>query len=68
LLPAMERLIQGWKDQGYTLSSTADYVESLDKSQLPYRELQWGEIAGRSGTMVKPGQGYLRNLNSTLRR
>lgn len=68
LLPAMERLIIGWKDQGYTLSSTADYVASLDKSQLPFRELQWGELEGRSGTMVKPGAPYLHNLSATLRR
>ena len=68
LLPAMERLITGWQDQGYTLSSTAEYVKSLDKSTLPFRELAWGEIAGRSGTLMKPGQPYLHALESTLRR
>jgi undecaprenyl phosphate-alpha-L-ara4FN deformylase len=68
LLPVMERLIAGWKDQGYRLTSSADYIATLDRAQLPYRELAWGEIAGRSGTLLKPGSPYLHSLASTMRR
>ena len=68
LLPVLERLLAGWRDQGYTLASTGAYFDSLNTETLPYCEINWGAIAGRSGTLVKQGAPYLENLNKTMRR
>ena len=68
LLPVMERLLAGWRDQGYTLTSTGSYFDSLQVAALPYCELEWGEVAGRSGTLLKQGLPYLANIDKTMRR
>ncbi len=68
LLPVMERLLAGWRDQGYTLIATGTYFDTLSAKKLPYCEVQWGEITGRSGTLMKQGLPYLANLENTLRR
>ncbi len=67
LLPVMERLLAGWRDQGYSLVSTGTYFDSLDANTLPYCELDWAEVAGRSGTLLKQGLPYLANLHQTMR-
>jgi undecaprenyl phosphate-alpha-L-ara4FN deformylase len=68
LLPVMERLLAGWRDQGYTLTSTGAYFDTLHAQNLPYCELAWREIPGRSGTLLTQGSAYLTNLETTLRR
>ena len=68
LLPVMERLLAGWRDQGYTLVSTGSYFDTLTTRNLPYCEVEWGEIAGRSGTLMKQGLPYLANIEKTMRR
>ena len=68
LLPVMERLLAGWRDQGYSLVGTGTYFDTRLTEALPYCELAWGEVAGRSGTLVKQGAPYLANLSRTLRR
>ena len=68
LLPLMERLLAGWRDQGYALVSTGTYCGTLEASTLPYCEVEWGEIAGRSGTLMKQGLPYLANIEKTMRR
>ncbi len=59
LLPVMERLISGWRDQGYTLCSTGDYFSGLNLQSLPFCEVYWGALAGRSGELMQQGQRYL---------
>jgi hypothetical protein len=68
LLPVMERLLSGWRDQGYSLTGTGAYFDTLNTRELPYCELEWGEISGRSGTLVKQGNRYLADLEKTMRR
>ncbi len=67
MLSVMERLLAGWRDQGYTLVSTGIYFDALNKEALPYCELDWAEVTGRSGTLVKQGLPYLANLHKTMR-
>lgn len=55
LAPAFERLLDGWRDQGYELVSTRQIFETLDPERLPLHEIAVGEIAGRSGTLVLQG-------------
>ncbi len=60
LAPVFERLLEGWKAQGYTLVATRSLFERLDLSRLPYHEVEWREIAGRSGTLAVQGKEYLK--------
>ena len=55
LLPVFERLLAGWRQQGYTLVSTRRLFESLDAARLPRHRVGMGEIAGRSGTLALQG-------------
>ena len=68
LLPVMERLIAGWREQGYELISTGQYFDRLDVNALPFCEVEWGTLAGRSCTLIKHGTPYLANLEQSLRR
>jgi len=52
LAPIFERLLNGWKAQGYQLGSMADYAKSIDPLSLPIHALQWGELPGRSGELI----------------
>ena len=53
-LPIFERLLAGWKVQGYRLVAMADYYASLSHP-LPRHAALLGEIAGRSGTLALQG-------------
>ncbi len=52
LAPIFEQLLTGWKAQGYSFSSMADYARTIDVATLPVRPLRWGELPGRSGDVV----------------
>jgi undecaprenyl phosphate-alpha-L-ara4FN deformylase len=55
LLPAFERLLVGWRAQGYELTSTRKLFASLDLARVPKHEIAWGSIAGRSGALALQG-------------
>lgn len=59
LLPVFERLIAGWKAQGYELLSLRDYCDGLELQHLPHHDLVWGEVPGRSGELALQGAGFL---------
>lgn len=59
LLPVFERLLSGWREQGYTLTTTRDIFASLDIAELPRHEIVRGELAGRSGTLMLQGAEFL---------
>ena len=52
LAPIFESLLQGWKAQGYTLSSMAQHHAQVKDQILPVAALQWGSLPGRSGELV----------------
>lgn len=52
LLSAFDRLLDGWKAQGYELISLKSLFDSLDPERLPRHEVVFGEIPGRSGTLA----------------
>ena len=47
-----ERLLSGWKRQGYCLVSCHDLYNTLDISKLPRHSVAMGEITGRSGVLA----------------
>lgn len=59
LLPVFERLLIGWKEQGYELVSCLDLLQSLDLSALPYHRIEYREIPGRSGALSCQGAEFL---------
>jgi undecaprenyl phosphate-alpha-L-ara4FN deformylase len=59
LAPAFERLLAGWKAQGYELLSLRDYCDGLELEQLPHHEVVFGEVPGRSGRLALQGPAFL---------
>lgn len=55
LLPTFERLLVGWKSQGYALVSCRELFKSLDPGALPRHRVLMGEIPGRSGALALQG-------------
>jgi undecaprenyl phosphate-alpha-L-ara4FN deformylase len=55
LLPIFQRLLQGWKAQGYDLVSTQTLFNSVDISSLPALPVHSGTVPGRSGTLAVQG-------------
>ena len=53
LAPVFEKLLEGWKAQGYELLSLAQMAACLDEATLPRCEMHRGEIPGRSGTLME---------------
>lgn len=62
LLPQFEELLAGWREQGYGLTTTRTVFESLDIDALPRHEIVYGEVPGRSGTLMLQGDEFLKNL------
>lgn len=55
LLSVFDKLLSGWKQQGYKLVSTCQLLESLDLTMLPRHTIVEGGLDGRSGTMSLQG-------------
>lgn len=59
LLPVFERLLEGWKEMGYELTSTRTLFESLDVKSLPRCVVAAGKVPGRAGTLAMQAQPFL---------
>jgi peptidoglycan/xylan/chitin deacetylase (PgdA/CDA1 family) len=59
LAPVFERLLAGWREQGYTLTATRGIYEVLLLDILPHHEVERGEVPGRSGTLMVQGDEFL---------
>jgi peptidoglycan/xylan/chitin deacetylase (PgdA/CDA1 family) len=59
LAPVFERLLEGWRAQGYELVTLENYFCALDPKQLPHHDVVLGEILGRSGTLALQGGRFL---------
>jgi undecaprenyl phosphate-alpha-L-ara4FN deformylase len=52
LAPVFEKLLSGWRAQGYDLTSMGQYYEAVKDLALPVQPIVWGELPGRSGDMI----------------
>jgi undecaprenyl phosphate-alpha-L-ara4FN deformylase len=52
LAPIFERLLTGWRAQGYTLGSMAEHHATVKDLPLPTCPVSWGELPGRSGALI----------------
>ncbi|MGQ0579726.1 MAG: polysaccharide deacetylase family protein [Betaproteobacteria bacterium] len=59
LAPAFEKLLEGWHAQGYELASLRDYLQSLEKRDLPRHEVAVGPLPGRAGAFALQGRTFL---------
>jgi peptidoglycan/xylan/chitin deacetylase (PgdA/CDA1 family) len=59
LLPAFQKLLEGWKKQGYELVSLGGLLESIDASRLPRHEVVRGRVDGRAGSLMLQGPEFL---------
>ena len=55
LLPVMQQLLTDWQAAGDTLGTLQDTRASLDKTNLPTRQIVWDEVPGRSGLLAVQG-------------
>jgi len=55
LLPMFERLLEGWKAQGYDLVATQTIFQDA-RGSLPRCEVAYGEVPGRSGMLALQGK------------
>jgi len=58
LLSAMERMLDGWEEQGYRMISLGDLYGMLDLKKLPYHAVEMEEIRGRTGLLAVQGAAY----------
>lgn len=55
----LERLLTGWREQGYELVSLGKMRDALDPALLPRHEMVRGEIPGRAGKLMLQGEEFL---------
>ncbi|MFZ2629038.1 MAG: 4-deoxy-4-formamido-L-arabinose-phosphoundecaprenol deformylase [Rugosibacter sp.] len=55
----LERLLEGWREQGYQLVSLGEMRDALDLEKLPRHEMVRGEVPGRSGSLMLQGEVFL---------
>lgn len=56
LRPVLQRLLQGWRSQGYALVSLGTLYASLEVATLPSATVESGAVPGRSGTLAVQGE------------
>lgn len=64
LAPAFEKLLEGWKSQGYALVAMRDIVADLKPSALPLHDVVNARVPGRSGTLACQGAAFLAEESS----
>ena len=52
LAPWFDRLLAGWRSQGYEFVTLSQLAASLDATRLATRAVSVGTVAGRSGTLA----------------
>jgi len=63
LAPVFERLLVGWKEQGWRLTSMRGIYDTLQALALPRCEVEMREVPGRSGTLLCQGQEFLADVD-----
>ncbi|MBI4757101.1 MAG: 4-deoxy-4-formamido-L-arabinose-phosphoundecaprenol deformylase [Betaproteobacteria bacterium] len=64
LAPVFERLLAGWREQGYELCSTRRLLQGAKGTSLPRCEVVRREVPGRSGTLMCQGAEFLAEFDA----
>jgi len=59
LAPVFEKLLEGWKSQGYELVAMRDLVAGVDSAKLPMHSVTDGSVPGRSGMLACQSAAFL---------
>ena len=59
LAAVFERLLAGWREQGYDIVALRELRRTLDLASLPRCEVVRGELPGRAGTLMLQGEEFL---------
>ena len=59
LAPVFERLLAGWREQGYELVALRELVSASDPAKLPLHSVIEAPVPGRSGTLAAQGPAFL---------
>jgi undecaprenyl phosphate-alpha-L-ara4FN deformylase len=59
LAGTFERLLEGWKAQGYRVAAMRELVEATEVAKLPMHSVIDSGVAGRSGTLATQGPAFL---------
>jgi hypothetical protein len=54
-----EKLLAGWRAQGYELLALKDVAERLNVASLPRCEMIRAEVPGRPGSLLMQGEEFL---------
>jgi undecaprenyl phosphate-alpha-L-ara4FN deformylase len=61
LAPVFEKLLTGWREQGYSIVAMQDIVDQFDRDTLPHHQVTRGTVPGRLGTLTVQGAEFLAN-------
>ena len=64
LAPVFERLLAGWREQGYELVALRDLVAACEPGKLPLHSVVDAPVPGRSGTLATQGPAFLTDDSS----
>ena len=64
LAPVFERLLEGWKAQGYELVAMREQLAGLKPGELPLHTVVDAPVPGRSGTLACQGPAFLAEESS----
>jgi len=59
LAPVFERLLEGWKAQGYELVAMRDLVAATDPASIPMHSVIEARVPGRSGALACQSSAFL---------
>ena len=59
LAPTFEKLLHGWKSQGYRLVALRELAAAHPASSLPLHSVEDRVVSGRSGTLACQGPAFL---------
>ena len=59
LAPVFEKLLEGWKAQGYELCAMRELVSAADSAKLPMHSVVDAPRQGRSGMLASQGPAFL---------
>jgi peptidoglycan/xylan/chitin deacetylase (PgdA/CDA1 family) len=63
LAPQLEKLLAGWKAQGYRLVALRAWYDTVQALALPRCEVGPGTVPGRSGTLLCQGPEFLADVD-----
>lgn len=59
LMSTFEKLLTGWREQGYSIVALRDIADRIDRNTVAHHQVVRGSVAGRLGSVMMQGPEYL---------